>query len=90
MLYFYALWKPQETSVFFKFLGGIGINCIYHHVTYGFQNESTPCSCLNVKELLAWNRRDIVSLSETHGIRTHNQLVRKPTLQPFSQTGQFR
>ena len=30
--------------------------CSYH-VTYSFQNESTLCSCLNVKELLARNRR---------------------------------
>ena len=28
----------------------------YHHVTYAFQSESTLCSCLNVKELLARNR----------------------------------
>ena len=29
------------------------------HVTYAFQSESTLYSCLNVKELLARNRRDI-------------------------------
>ena len=37
-------------------------------------------SCLNVKELLVWNRRDIWSLSESNGIRTHNYLVTKRTL----------
>ena len=34
--------------------------CSYH-ITYAFQSESTLCSCLNVKELLARNRRDIWS-----------------------------
>ena len=29
------------------------------HVTYAFQNESTLYICLNVKELLARNRREI-------------------------------
>ena len=29
------------------------------HVTYAFESESTLYSCLNVKELLARNRRDI-------------------------------
>ena len=29
------------------------------HVTFAFQSESTPSSCLNVKELLARNRREI-------------------------------
>ena len=38
--------------------------------TYAFQSESTLCRCLNVKELLARNRRDIW---------THNHLVRKRT-----------
>ena len=51
-----------------------------HHVTYTFQSESTLCSCLNVKELIARNRRDIWSLSDCNGTRTHNHLVRKQTL----------
>ena len=34
------------------------------HVTYTFQSESTLHICLNVKELLARNRRDTWSLSE--------------------------
>ena len=52
----------------------------YYHVTYAFQSESTLYSCLNVKELLARNRRGIWTLSDNHGIRTHNHLVRKRTL----------
>ena len=39
-----------------------------HHM-YVFQNESTLYSCLNVKELLAWNRR-------VHDIRTYSQMHR--------------
>ena len=36
--------------------------------------------CMNVKELLAWSRRHIWSLSETNEVRTHNNLARKRTL----------
>ena len=50
------------------------------HVTYAFQSESTLYSCLNVKELLARNRRDIWRLSDCNWTRTHNHLVRKRTL----------
>ena len=52
----------------------------YYHVMYVIQSESTLYSCLNVKELLAQNRCDIWSLSDSNGIRTHNHLVRKRTL----------
>ena len=35
-------------------------DCVFvSHVLYTFQNESTLYSCLNVKELLARNRREI-------------------------------
>ena len=53
--------------------------CSYH-VTYAFQNESTLYSSLNIKELLARNRREIWCLSDCNGTRTHKQLVRKRTL----------
>ena len=36
------------------------------HVTYVFQSESTLYSCLNVKELLAQNRHEIWSLSDSN------------------------
>ena len=36
--------------------------------------------CLNAKELLAWSRRYIWSLSDSNGIRTRNHLFRKRTL----------
>ena len=58
------------------------IECSYR-VMNAFQSESTPHSCLNVKELLAPNRCDIWSfwiLSNCNGTRTHNHLARKRTL----------
>ena len=42
--------------------------------------------CLNVKELLARSRRHIGNLSGSHGIRTHNRLVRKRTLNHLAKT----
>ena len=42
-----------------------------------FQSEYTLYSCLNVKESLVQNRRDIWTLSDSNGTRTHNYLVRK-------------
>ena len=53
--------------------------CSYH-VTHAFQNESTLYSCVNVKELLAQNRREIWSLSDCNWTRTLNHLARKRTL----------
>ena len=49
-----------------------------------FQSESTIYICLNVKELLARNRRDIWRLSYCNGTGTHNHLVRKRTLNHLS------
>ena len=57
----------------------------YYHVTSAFQSESTLYSCLNVKELLAGNRRDIWSLSDNNGIQTHKHLGRKGTLNYLAQ-----
>ena len=50
------------------------------HVRYTFQSESALYSCLNVKELLAPNRRNISSWSDCNGTQTHNLLVCKRTL----------
>ena len=51
---------------------------------YAFQRKSTLYSCLNVKEHLARNRRDIWSLSDNNGIQTHNHLVCKRTLNHYT------
>ena len=55
-----------------------------NRVMYDFQSESTLYSCLNVKELLVWNRCKIWSLCSCNGTRTHNHLVRQwhSTIQP--------
>ena len=50
--------------------------CSYN-IMYAFQSESTPYSCLNVKELLPWNMHEIWSLNDCNGTRTHNHLVHK-------------
>ena len=58
----------------------MGLTVCYYHVTYTFLSESTLYSCLHVKELLARNRRDIWSLSDSNGNWTHPHLVCKQTL----------
>ena len=45
-----------------------------------FRVESLFYSCLNVKELLARKRRNILSLSDCHGTRTYKHLVRRRAL----------
>ena len=52
----------------------------YYHVTYVFWSESKPYNCLSVKKLLARNSRNILSLSDCNGIRTHDHLVCKQTI----------
>ena len=69
-----AYWK-----LFIRRGGGEMTICSYH-VTHAFQSESALYNCLNVKELLSQNRREIRSLSDCNGTWTHNHLVRKQTL----------
>ena len=64
--------------IFFKTLSELTI--CYYHVMYTFQSESTLYSCLNIKELLAWNWHDIWSLRSSNAMWPHNHLVRKWTL----------
>ena len=53
--------------------------CSYH-VMYAFQSESTLYSCLNFKELLAQNRRNIWRLDDCNETPTQNHLLGKQTL----------
>ena len=53
--------------------------CTYN-VTDACHSESTLHNCLDVKELLAWSRRKIWSLSDCTWTSTHNQLTYKGTL----------
>ena len=50
-----------------------GLTVCYYHIT--FQSDFTLYSCLNVKELIAWKKRDFWSSSDRSGIRTHKQFV---------------
>ena len=58
------------------------LNCMFQscHVRVSEWIHITLYSCLNVRELLAQNRRDIWSLSDYNKTWTHNHLVRKWTL----------
>ena len=60
------------------------IQLCFYRVTYAFQSESAPCSCLNVKELLARNSRDILNLSNCNGNWFQNHLVHKWTFNHLS------
>ena len=44
---------------------------------------------MNVNELFAQNRRDIWSLSDSNGIRTHNYFVCKRTLKHLATLGEW-
>ena len=75
--------KDYITHTHYKFrktLKNNNLIACYYHVMYAFQSEFTIYYCLNAKEFLARNKRDIWSLSGSNGIRTHNHLVRKWTL----------
>ena len=62
----------------YLFVWRIGLNVLT--CTYTFRGESTLYVFLNVKEVLAQNTRDVSSLSVSNGTLTHNQLLRKRTL----------
>ena len=47
---------------------------------YAPYSKSTLYSCLSVKELLAWNRRDIWSLGDFNVNETPNHLIHKQTI----------
>ena len=69
----------NDWAVLWVLICTVHLTVYYYNVTYVFQSESTLSSCLNVKELLARNRRDIWSLSDSNRIRTHNHLVHTRT-----------
>ena len=55
-------------------------DCMFLSCYDMFRSESTLYGCLNVTELPAQNSSDIWSLVKCNWTRTHNQLVRKQTL----------
>ena len=50
---------PSEENKIINYNQREKLTVCSYHVTYAFQSESTLYSCLNVKELLARNRREI-------------------------------
>ena len=56
-------------AVLWVFICTVHLTVRSYHVTYAFQSEFTLHSCLNVKELLTWNRRNIWNLSDCNGTR---------------------
>ena len=80
-IYIYINLFLNDWAVLWVLICTLQLTVCSYHVTYAFHDsESTLYSCLNVKELLARNRRDIWNLSDCKGTRTHNHIVRKRTL----------
>ena len=80
MLSYYLKYRKNtesENAKVVKIKNGRIMTVCSYHVTYASQSESTLYSCLNVKELLAQSRREILSLSDCNWTRTHNHLVHK-------------
>ena len=71
----------QMVELFCEYLS---VRCIWRYVIImsrtSFRVNPHPIFCLNVKELLASRRLHIWSLSNSKGIRTHNDLVREGTI----------
>ena len=66
--------------MFWERISTVHLTVSSYHLTYAFQSESTLFSCQSIKELLAWSRLYILSLSECNWSWTCNQLVDKWTL----------
>ena len=71
----------------------LSVWCIWRYVIImlctKFRVNPHSIVCLNVRELLAWSRRYIWSLSDSNEIRTHNQLVCKRTLNHLSKLAKW-
>ena len=65
------------------------LDCIFLSYHVRFQSKSTLIICLNVKQLLARNKRDIWILSDCNGAQTHNHLVRKRTFNSLANLGKW-
>ena len=61
------------------------VGCMFLHVTYTQFRVNPYSICLNVKEVIARNWRDIWSLIDFNGTRTHNHLVCKWTLNDLAE-----
>ena len=74
-------WEEKNNVIAFELVLALRIfkESLTMTITYAFYSESTLHGYLNFKELLAQNRRDIRSLSDRNGFRTHSHFVGKLT-----------
>ena len=73
----FSISKLSYMAVFMK----LGEKRVFGIFTwYAFQSEFTLHSCLNIKELLSRNKRDIWKSSDCNGTRNHHHLACKRTL----------
>ena len=70
--------RQINTEVFYKLILSWLYDIIMSRMSFRVNLQSVVC--LNVKELLAWSKHHIWSLSDSSEIRTHNHLVCKQTL----------
>ena len=75
----YPNW-PNDWAVLWVLIFTLNLAVRSSHFTYQFQTEYTFDSWLNVKERLTQDRCDIWSLNDRNGIRSHNHLIIKGTL----------
>ena len=61
--------------VFWVLICMVYLTVCSRHVTYAFHSRSTLYSWMNVKELLAWSRREIWGWSDCNWTRTQNHLI---------------
>ena len=71
---------PNDWAVFWVLTCAVQLTVCSCHVTYAFHSESTLCSCLHVKELYAWSRRNIWNFSECIWSLTQNHFALKRTI----------
>ena len=65
------------------------IDCVFLSCHIRVQGKSSLCNWLNVKKLLAKNKRNIWNLSDCNRIRAHNHLVCKQTFNHFFQLAKW-
>ena len=75
----YPNW-PNGWAALWLHIWAVHLNVRSYHVTHVSQSESTLFIWLNVKELLAQDNYDILSLNHCNGIRIRNHLLSKQIL----------
>ena len=71
---------PKWLRLWWLLFCTVHLTVSYYHLMWAVWSKSTLFSWLNKKKLLDYNRPNICSLSYSNGIKTHNHLVCKRTL----------